>query len=120
MVTIKGFNLTDTGDVEIKNNKIVLLSGDELLRQTIEKVLNTNKGEWFGNEDEGITFQNILGKNIDEETIKNEILEGLLQIDSSFILSDFSMSLDENTRGLTVSFKATNEDGETIETSTKF
>ena len=97
-----------------------MIDGNNLLVQKVQKVLSTNKNECFYNDDEGITFQNILGKNIDEEIVKSEILEGLLQVDNSFILTDFSMSLDDNTRKLKVSFKATNADGETIETSTDF
>lgn len=56
-----GFQLKN-GDVVIENNEIQMVSDAELIRQTVETVLNTNKGEWFFDEDEGINFDNILGK----------------------------------------------------------
>ena len=115
MVCIKCFNLDKSGDVEIRNNKIVMTNDNELMRQKIQKVLSTNKGEWFGNADEGINFRNILKKGVTEEDVKSEILDGLLQIDDSVIITEFSMELDHATRSLNVAFKAENLDGEVIE-----
>ena len=40
-----------------------MIEGSDLTAQTVRTVLSTNKGEWFGNPDEGINFRNILGKN---------------------------------------------------------
>lgn len=111
---MKGFKLTDTGDVAIKNNKIELVTDDELTRQSIQYLLSTNKGECFYDENEGIIFQNIFGKNIEEDNVKNEILQGLLQVDSSFVMTNFSMNLDNVSRLLTVTFTAENSKGETI------
>lgn len=115
---MKCFSINNIGDVIIKNNKILMTSDNELMQQKIQKILSTNKGEWFANSDEGISFQNILKKNVTEEEIKSEILGGLMQIDSSFILTDFSMELDPKTRILKVTFSATNSDGETVEVNT--
>lgn len=92
-----------------------MTNDNELMRQKIQKVLSTNKGEWFGNADEGINFRNILKKGVTEEDVKSEILDGLLQIDDSVIITEFSMELDHATRSLNVAFKAENLDGEVIE-----
>lgn len=119
MIKIKCFNLVND-DVEIKNNKIVMTSDNELMRQKIQKILSTNKNEWFGNSDEGINFHNILNKNVTDEEVKSEILDGLLQVDSSFIISDFNMELDTEKRELNVSFTATNAEGDTIEVDTSW
>jgi phage baseplate assembly protein W len=76
---LKGFKLNSKGDVEIKNNQIETVEGNELLRQTVQSVLGTNKGEWIFNPDEGINFKNILGKGVPEQQgdsnqiYKNEI-----------------------------------------------
>lgn len=58
---MKGFMLTN-GDLSITNNEIDMIEGGALKAQTIQQVLSTNKGEWFYNENEGINFENILGK----------------------------------------------------------
>lgn len=58
---MKGFMLSD-GDLVITNNEIVMTQGNELTSQTIQCVLSTNKGEWIFDEEEGIDFDNIFGK----------------------------------------------------------
>lgn len=66
-----GFKLKD-GDLIITNNEIELVEGDELTVQTIQCVLSTNKGEWIFDTDEGIEFDNILGKHrIKTNTVKD-------------------------------------------------
>lgn len=64
---MKGFVIKD-GDLVISDNLVVnkkeieMVSGNELTAQTIQSVLSTNKGEWIFDENEGINFANILGK----------------------------------------------------------
>lgn len=116
---MKGFQMID-GDIVIENNEIQMVSGAELTRQTVETVLNTNKGEWFFDSDEGITFSNILGKNQKikseySDIVKSEILDGLSQVDSSFSISEFSADYNSTIRKLTAKFTAYNENGETVE-----
>lgn len=108
---VKGFAIDSTGDLLIDNNEIQMVEGEELLKQTVQSIIGTNKGEWFLNENEGIEFSNILGKGVTEEMVKAEIEDGLQQVDDTLSISDFSMSLNE--RCLTVTFTATNDNGST-------
>ncbi len=110
-----GFELDENGDVLIKNNQIQMINGDNLLRQTVKSVIGTNKGEWFLNKDEGITFENIRGKYIDEDIIKDEIEQGLSQIDETFSITEFSYEINDKNRKLSISFSAVNDDGTVIE-----
>jgi hypothetical protein len=50
---------------------------------------------------------------VDVDIVRNEIQQGLLQIDSSFIIDDFSCQV--NGRDLIVNFSAHNSDGEIVE-----
>lgn len=59
---MKGFALDEKGDLIIENNEIVMVNGNDLLKQNVKSVLSTNKGEWSLNVEEGINFNNILGK----------------------------------------------------------
>lgn len=95
----------------IENNEIQMVEGDELLRQTVQSIINTNKGEWFTDWDEGIEFSNILGKGVTEEMVMAEIEDGLQQVDETLNITDFSMSLKGRT--LTVKFTCTSEDSDT-------
>lgn len=117
---MRGFKLTNTGDISIKNNKIEMIADDELTRQTIQYLLSTNKGECFYNENEGINFRNLLGKNVEDDTVKSEILDGLMQIDQTFAITDFSTERNAETRKLDVKFTATTADEETVTVSTNY
>ena len=111
---MKGFALDSNGDVIIEKDKIKMIDDIELIRQTVQTVLGTNKGEWFLNINEGIDFNNFLGKKKDDEIIKNEILQGLQQVDSSFVLENFSCDFDKKNRKLDIYFKAKNSDGKEV------
>ena len=52
------------------------------------------KGEWFLNLNEGINRKNIIKKNPEKDLVRNEILSGLIQVDSSLYLTDFDYELD--------------------------
>lgn len=95
----------------IENNEIQMVEGDELLRQTVQSIIETNKGEWFEDWNEGIEFSNILGKGVTEEMIQAEIEDGIQQVDESLNISDFKMSLSG--RELTVTFTCTKEENDT-------
>lgn len=117
---MKGFALDSNGDVIIENNRIKMIDGNELIRQKVQTVIGTNKGEWFLNIDEGIDFNNLLGKKKDDEIIRNEIIQGLQQVDSSFVLETFNCDFDRKNRKLTVNFKAKNSDGEIVSGSAAY
>lgn len=117
---MKGF-MINNGDLVIDNNEITVVNDAELIRQTIETVLATNKGEWLFNDEEGIEFDLILGiKEIDHDVIKSIIQEALEQVDSGLSVDEFSCEYEKETRNLCVSFKAKKDDGETVEVSTKW
>lgn len=109
---MKNFRLDENGDVVIKNNDIAMTSDDDLLLQTIKTILGTNKREWFLNLNEGINFGNILKKNPEQDIVRDEVLSGLIQVDSSFYLTDFQYKVDG--RKLTVDFTAKKADGTII------
>lgn len=108
---MKSFALDNTGDLLIENNEVQMIEGEELLRQTVQSILATNKGEWFLDWEQGIEFSNILGKGITEEMIRTEIEDGIKQVDDSYNISSFSMSLTDRT--LKVKFTAVNEEKDT-------
>jgi len=103
----------DYGDVVISKNDIAIVSGLELERQMITAVLGTNTGEWFLNENEGINFRVILTKNPDYDLIRAEIINGLNQISSDYMLSSFSHELDSS-RNLVLNLVITKRTGEEI------
>ena len=117
---MKGFALDNNGDVIIEKNKIKMIDGVDLINQTVKTVLGTNKTEWFLNVDEGIDFNNLLGKKKDENIIRNEIIQGLQQVDSSFVLEMFTCDFDSKNRKLTISFTAKNSSDDVVSGSNEY
>lgn len=101
------FKLTDGGDIEILHDEIQTTSGSNLLAQQLKMILNTNKGEWWLDEEEGIPFKEILLKNPNYDAIKDYIQYAAKQIDQTIELSDFSCEWIGRT--LTVKFSANGE-----------
>lgn len=118
---MKGFETKD-GDLLIVNNEVSMVEGKELTAQTIQSVLSTNKGEWLFDPDEGIEFSNILGQrsNLDENIVRNEIEQGVEQVDSALTIDEFHCEFDARTRGLAVAFTATTEDDESISATVQY
>lgn len=110
---MKGFKLDDNGDIVISNNKIQMVDGNELLKQTVQSVIGTNKGEWVLNRQEGIMFSNIFGKGNTEDMIRYEIQQGLEQVDETFIITSFEMTKTED-RKYKITFTAQNSIGEEV------
>lgn len=104
---MKGFS-TRNGDVVVGKD-IELVDGNELLRQKVERVIGTNKGEWSYDPEEGIDFSVLLRKNPEEEAIRATIEEALSRIDDTFVVTEFSLTMEG--RVATIHFKAVNSDG---------
>lgn len=116
---MKSLALDERGDLLIYNNAFQMVDGKELIRQKVQEVINTNKGEWVFDWEHGIDFSNILGKGVTEEEVRAEIEDGLKQVDEAFIITDFSMETVGRT--LTVRFMAENETDKTeISVSTEY
>jgi hypothetical protein len=112
---MKSFSLNENHDIDIKNNEIQMVEGTALLQQSAELNLNTKAGEWFLDSELGIDMNSLLGKrNLDSETIKSIISDGLRQIDESFEIDTFNASFDAKDRKLSISSTASTSTGEKI------
>lgn len=111
---MKGFALDEKGDVLIENGDISLVVGDSLLQQKVLTVLRTNLKEWFFDWEQGIDFDNLLGKGVGEELARYEVERGLHQVDSTFTITEFTYTMDRAARKATVTFKAATENGEEV------
>ena len=107
---MKGFALDKNGDVKIEHGRIQMIDGNELLRQTCQTVIGTNRGEWPLNLEEGIDFALLRGKQIDYQAIQNELLAGLQQVDESFLIDSFAHEVTAD-RKLRIRFSATCNSG---------
>lgn len=105
---MKSFS-TFNGDVVV-NKTIEMVSDAELMRQKVQRVLSTNRGEWSYDPEEGIEFSVILRKNPDKDDIRRTIEEALQHIDETFTLTSFELEVADR-RKATIRLIAVNSDG---------
>ena len=115
---MRGFALDDTGDVVLENGRIRCVEGAELAAQSVAKLLNTNRGEWWLNTEEGLDFRTLLAKNPNYDLIQNEIQAALLKLDETYSMLAFSHRMDG--RRLHISFTAKTRDGQPVAVQTAF
>ncbi|HEY2493246.1 MAG TPA: DUF2634 domain-containing protein [Paenibacillus sp.] len=113
---MQSLKLDQTGDIIFNH------AGDlETLEDTMEVAqccqigIGTNKGEWFLNPDMGIPFSKFLGKQINEEEMRDELTVGLLQEERIQSVDRIEFTINQNSRTLLVTFEATTIDGEQIQ-----
>lgn len=107
---MKSFAIDKNGDVIIENNEILMAEGDELLRQTVQSNIATQKGEWFLDWEQGVDRSNILGKGVTEETVQAEIEDALQQVYETLNITDFNYEVVG--RKSKVKFKAATEEND--------
>jgi len=103
---------TDSGDFEIVNNNIVLVTSSDEVRQKVLQNLRTFRGEWFLDTTIGVPwFQSILKKrpvpSVVESLIKLEILNTIGVIE----LLKFDATLNSS-RQLEIDFTLRSQQGE--------
>lgn len=99
-----------------------LVEGIELVVQTLRQVINTNLGEWFSDEEEGIDYHVILTKNPNYDLIQDTIETAVQQVADSLnveIETD-NYTFEITGRELTIAFTITvkseeNEDSAELE-----
>lgn len=103
------------GDLVIEDNDLVLAHDLDEIAQSIESTLGTNLGEFVLEPGLGITYMNMLGKDVTEEDVQAEIFAGLDQEERIVQVNDIMVDFDTSTRKAKARFSATAETGEVIE-----
>jgi len=112
---MQSFKLID-GDLAFDSTgDLVMIDGPEELAQCCEISLGTNGGEWFLNPDMGIDFSLFLGKNLNQEQMRDEITRGLLQDDRIASVEEVTFNPNGTTRVQEITFRATAVTGEVIQ-----
>ncbi len=85
-------------DLSITEGVIDMAEDDMLFVQKVQAVWSTNLGEWRLDPSEGVDFHTILRKGPDQEEIRGELEAALEQISPTARITEFSMSVDKETR----------------------
>lgn len=104
----------EDGDLVIHGDDFLLLSDQAELIQCSRHEINTNKGEWFLNPEMGIDFEVFRGKSPNEELMRSELQQALLQDSRIRSVDDITFELDRRARTMAISFIATGINGESV------
>ena len=114
---MKAFKVSNNGDLIIENGDLVIVDKHEEIRQSIERILTTNVGEWFLDMEFGLGYQAIQGKGKTKESIKLAITEAIYQEPRVKTVDIKDIEIDTN-RHLKVYGIATDLEGNEIDLST--
>ncbi|MCJ8015219.1 DUF2634 domain-containing protein [Paenibacillus sp. KQZ6P-2] len=116
---MQSFKLEDGDLVFDSTGDLVMIEGELELAQCAEIALGTNTGEWFLNPGIGIDFGLFLGKNLNQEQMRDEIARGLLQDNRIVRVDEVILKQDKAERVQEITFKATANTGEVIQKEVK-
>lgn len=104
-----------TGDIELENGELPLVSGSEEYAQFLKQKLRTFLGEWFFDIRLGLPYsQQIFVKRLNVPTVEAIFRNEIITTPGVIELQEFDMTLDAATRTLTVSFRALTTEGEVV------
>lgn len=106
--------LQDTyGDFKKVDGDFQLIGGHEEVCQQIRDILRSNVGEFsLADDDYGIHYENILGKKINAELIKDEVRLGISQCSKDITIESIEVGYSKEHRLLYVEFRAFDSDGQ--------
>lgn len=108
-----------SNDLVIQDGDLVLIDGDEQIRQAILQNLQTFAGEWFLNTSIGIPyFQNIFVKNPNLDLIQLIFQNVIMGTPGVAQLNNFTFDYDNATRSLSISFIGVTSNGQVIKAQT--
>lgn len=84
-----------------------MVEDSDLKTQKIQEVINTNTEEWFFDVEQGINRSFLLDKNVGDDIEREEIEEGIKQIDENLTMSNYTKEVVGRTSYIT--FTATSD-----------
>lgn len=100
--------LNDAHDLAITNGDLSLVDGQDAIAQQLEIRLRFWFSEWFRNRAEGIDFlRYVLVKNPQEQVIVTLLSRVIRETPGITALNDITLSYDNKTRSMSVSFTCT-------------
>jgi phage baseplate assembly protein W len=103
------------GDLVMKNGEIQMVDGDEELAQSVESILKTRQCEFFMDTEFGLSRDNLLGKQADQDAAHDDIVEAVAQEERVATVDNISFLDDRSARTRSISLSMTKADaGETV------
>lgn len=107
--------LDDNWDMTFGQGRANIATGPESVAQRVRQRLLLLQNEWFLDVEDGVPYlQEIMVKPANLPRVEYIIKRRILETEGVTEIREFSMSLDRDKRGLSVSATVANEFGETI------
>lgn len=100
------FLMKDDDYVLDENKNLILISGIDEIRQSVERILTTNIGEWFLNTDFGLDYKALQGKGKDLQSIELAIRTAIFQDDRIEDIIFHKIDLNKQSRHLDIQLDA--------------
>ncbi len=109
------FKIGADGDLVIENGDMVIVDGLAAIGQHVAIRLRSFKGEWFLNQNFGVSYlQEVLGKGTPATRLRAIFQEIILGTDGIASVDSMDLDYDGATRTLTITFQATTDSGEPL------
>ncbi|NEZ40503.1 DUF2634 domain-containing protein [Paenibacillus alvei] len=103
------------GDLQLSDGQIAWIDGREELAQAVRIRLGTRLGEYFFAPDMGLDQERMVGKQADEDTIREAIMRSLMDEPRIQSVEDVEVTLDKHSRTAQVRLVMTSSEGEEVE-----
>ncbi|WP_430110658.1 DUF2634 domain-containing protein [Paenibacillus sp. B1-33] len=103
------------GDLQLSDGQIAWIDGREELAQAVRIRLGTRLGEYFFAPDMGLDQERMVGKQADEDTIREAIMRILMDEPRIQSVEDVEVTLDKHSRTAQVRLVMTSSEGEEVE-----
>ena len=103
------------GDLQLSDGQIAWIDGREELTQAVRIRLGTRLGEYFFAPDMGLDHERMVGKQVDEDTIREAIMRCLMDEPRIQSVEDVEVTRDKHSRTAQVHLVMTSSEGEEVE-----
>lgn len=102
-----------SGDLVISGNSLVLVTGEDEVRQRVEQRLRMVRGEWFLDVTAGLPwFSDIFVKGQAQSVVEALIKREILQTPGVRVLNKFELTVDKATREARITAEIIGTDGD--------
>lgn len=111
---MKAWALKD-GDIQVSDGQIAWIDGREELAQSVRIRMGTRLGEYFFAPDTGLDHDQMMGKQVDEDSIREAVMRCLAEEPRIQSVEELEIDWDERARTVSMRLVMMSADGEEVE-----
>jgi hypothetical protein len=92
-------------DLMIQKDNLVIIENEKEVAQSLSALLNIRKGEFMLDEHVGMEQENMLGKNVNFEEVRDDIIEALSQDERVELVDNVAIKVENRKANVTFNAK---------------